>query len=265
MVISAPSGRRSPVSLRVRAELRTRIERGVWSAGMALPSEAALCREFGTSRGPVRRALAALRAEGFIVGGRGKPPVVGKVVPAQSLATFRSFTDWARAEGKTPGTRTLSLERRHAASAVAGLLELDEGAVVVELIRVRLLDEVPIMIERASFVPDVGRVLIGLDLDHASVSAELARHGFGLVQARHTIDAVAANPLDGEALGVPSGAALLRERRLSRDVHGRAVEYAEARFRSEFATFRIDNAAAGFTGDEAGTTAASPIEVRSLD
>lgn len=264
MAISAATGKRATVSHRVRTELRTRIERGVWTAGMPLPSEAALCREFGTSRGPVRRALAALRADGFIVGGRGRPPVVGKVVPAQSLATFRSFTDWAHASGKTPGTRILSLERRHAASTVAGLLELDEGAIIVELIRVRLLDEVPIMIERASFVPEVGRLLFGLDLEHASVSAELARHGSGLVRARHTIDAVAANPLDGEALGVSSGAPLLRERRLSRDAAGRAVEYAEARYRSEFATFRIDNSAAEASATHAGTTAASPIEVRTL-
>lgn len=231
---------------------------------MALPSEAALCREFGTSRGPIRRALAALRADGFIVGGRGKPPVVGKVVPAQSLATFRSFTDWAKAEGKTPGTRVLSLERRHAASATAGLLELDEGAYVVELIRVRLLDEVPIMIERASFVPEIGRLLLGLDLEHASVSAELARHGAALTRARHTIDAVAANPLDSEALGVHAGAPLLRERRLSHDAAGRAIEYAEARYRSEFATFRVDNSTADPVAADRGTTAASPIEVRSL-
>ncbi|WP_350348746.1 GntR family transcriptional regulator [Agromyces sp. G08B096] len=245
----------APVSQRVRAELRQRIERGEWTPGMSLPSEAALCREFGTSRGPVRRALSALRAEGFVVGGRGRPPVVGKVVPAQSLSTFKSFTEWAREEGKTPGTRTLVLERRASTSTVAGLLELDEGAVVVDLVRVRLLDDVPIMIERASFVPDVGRYLFGFDPDSGSVSAELARHGAPLVSARHTIDAVAANRLDAEALGIAAGAPLLRERRLSKDASGRPVEHAEARYRSEFATFRVDNRAMD----------ASPIEVRSSE
>lgn len=244
----------APVSQRVRAELRQRIERGEWAAGMPLPSEAALCREFGTSRGPVRRALSALRAEGFVVGGRGRAPVVGKVVPAQSLSTFRSFTEWATDEGKTPGTRTLTLERRASTTMVAGLLELDEGAVVVDLVRVRLLDDVPIMIERASFVPDVGRHLFGFDVDHGSVSAELARHDAPLVSASHTIDAVAANRLDAEALGIAAGAPLLRERRLSKDASGRPVEHAEARYRSEFATFRVDNRAK----DDAG-----PIEVRS--
>ncbi|QAY72904.1 GntR family transcriptional regulator [Agromyces protaetiae] len=242
----------APVAQRVRAVLRDRIERGEWPAGMALPSEAALCREFGTSRGPVRRALSGLRADGYVVGGRGRPPVVGRVVPSQSLAEFRSFTEWARAEGKTPGTRTLVLERRAAASSVAGLLELDEGAVVVDLVRVRLLDDVPIMIERASFVPDVGRYLFGIDTDTCSVSAELARHGVPLVSARHTIDAVSANRLDAEALGIAAGAPLLRERRLSKDASGRPLEHAEARYRSEFAAFRVDNRVPG----------ASPIEVR---
>ncbi|WP_127794627.1 GntR family transcriptional regulator [Agromyces sp. LHK192] len=242
----------APVAQRVRAELRQRIERGEWQPGMPLPSEAALCREFGTSRGPVRRALSALRAEGFVVGGRGRPPVVGRVVPAQSLTTFRSFTEWARAEGKAPGTRIVALERRHATSMVAGLLELDEGATVVDLVRVRLLDDVPIMIERASFPTEVGRHLFGFDPERGSVSAELARHGCQLASARHTIDAVSANRLDAEMLGVHEGAPLLRERRRSQDASGRAVEYADARYRSEYATFRVDNRAVD----------ASPIEVR---
>ncbi|QEO14823.1 GntR family transcriptional regulator [Agromyces intestinalis] len=233
----------SPVSHRVRVALLDRIVRGEWAPGTPLPSEAALCREFDTSRGTVRRALAGLRADGVVVGGRGRPPVVGKVVPAQSLDTLRSFTEWARSEGRVPGQRTLVLDRRSADSATAGLLGLDEGATVVALVRVRTLENVPVMLERSTFVPEVGRHLFGFDTDTGSVFAELARQGVALTSARHTIDAVGANRLDSEALRVPMGAPLLRERRRSSDATGRAVEVADDRFRPEQFSFRIDNAA----------------------
>lgn len=88
-------------------EMLRRIRTGEWSAGEKVPSEKSLIAEFGTSRGPVRQALAALRAEGMIVGGRGAPPRVHRTAPHQSFDTFMSFTEWARELGLQPGQRVL--------------------------------------------------------------------------------------------------------------------------------------------------------------
>lgn len=230
----------APVSQRVRVAVLDRIVRGEWPEGTPLPSEAALCREFGTSRGPVRSALAALRAEGAVLGGRGRAPVVGRVVPARPVLDGRSFTDWALAEGREPGRRVLSLDRRPATSAVAGVLGLDEGGTAVELVRVRLLDGRPVLLERAAFAPDVGRHLFGFDLDSGSVRAELARHGVAPSTVRHTMDAVAATRLDAESLAVPVGTPLLRDRRRAVDRAGRTVELTDARYRPDLAMLTVD-------------------------
>src|SRR2546426_8452427 len=72
----------------VAAELRDRIRRGDLPVGASLPSEAQLCREFVSSRGPVRQALATLREEGLIGGGRGRRPVALDAVPAPALTPF---------------------------------------------------------------------------------------------------------------------------------------------------------------------------------
>ncbi|WP_394553293.1 GntR family transcriptional regulator [Agromyces sp. MMS24-JH15] len=228
----------APVSQRVRLAVLDRIVRGEWAEGAPLPSEAAMCREFGTSRGSVRRALASLRAEGAIVGGRGRAPVVGRVVPSRPLLDARSFTEWARDEGRTAGQRTLSLDRRPATSHAAGALGLDEGATVVELVRVRTLDDVPVLLERAVFPPDVGRHLFGLDPVAGSVTAELARRGAAQVRSQHTVDAVGANRLDAETLAVPVGTPLLRDRRRAQDASGRTTTVVDARYRPDFATLR---------------------------
>ncbi|WP_289297672.1 winged helix-turn-helix domain-containing protein [Corynebacterium guaraldiae] len=56
--------------------LRNLIRSKKLSPGDFLPSEAELCEQFSSSRGPVRQAVAALRSEGLISSGRGRRSVV---------------------------------------------------------------------------------------------------------------------------------------------------------------------------------------------
>ncbi|OFI36799.1 GntR family transcriptional regulator [Arthrobacter sp. SW1] len=230
-----------PLHQRLSEEFRGRIRSGVWAAGSQLPSEAELCREFGTSRGPVRQALAALRAEGAVTGGRGKPPMVRGEVHSQSFSTFMSFTEWAHAIGKVPGQRTLEVARRTAGAEAARQLELDAGDAVVEVLRLRTLDGVPAMIERTSFILEVGRLLFDFDPDEGSIFAYLKGHGVDLSRARHTIDAVAADAQDAELLEREPGIPLLRERRVSLSMDGRKLEYSDDRYLPELTNFTVDN------------------------
>ena len=52
----------------IAATLRAEIQSGALAQGSALASEAELSDRFSVSRGTVRQALAALRAEGLITG-----------------------------------------------------------------------------------------------------------------------------------------------------------------------------------------------------
>ncbi|MEV1001803.1 GntR family transcriptional regulator [Nonomuraea sp. NPDC050202] len=51
----------------IEDRLRERIKMSMYPAGSMLPSEAALCAEFGVARNTVRRALAVLENEGLIL------------------------------------------------------------------------------------------------------------------------------------------------------------------------------------------------------
>ncbi|MEU1889125.1 GntR family transcriptional regulator [Micromonospora rifamycinica] len=53
-------------------ELRTRIQSGVIPPGSLLPAESALTVEFQTSRGTIRKAIAALRDEGLLLTEHGR-------------------------------------------------------------------------------------------------------------------------------------------------------------------------------------------------
>lgn len=58
--------RRTPIHRRVADDLAASIERGEHRPGGRLPSEAALVRELGVSRGTLRHALSTLRARGLV-------------------------------------------------------------------------------------------------------------------------------------------------------------------------------------------------------
>lgn len=227
---------------RIGEELRRRIFAGELAVGDPVPSEARLAADFGASRGTVRQALAGLRAEGLVGGGRGRPPVVRSAVASQPFATFLSFTAWARGLGRTPGQRTIEVARRGAGEAAADALDLAPGDPVVEVLRLRLLDGRPAMVERSTFVDDVGRLLLAADLDAGSIYAHLTDAGVDLAEARHTFDAVAADTGDAALLEVAPGAPLLRERRRATDRAGRALELGDDRYRPDLVTFTIENA-----------------------
>ncbi|MBW0119109.1 GntR family transcriptional regulator [Pseudonocardia abyssalis] len=231
----------APLHRTLAAELRRRIRSGAIGIGESLPSEAQLCREFAASRGPVRQALAALRDEGLIGGGQGKRPVVLDAVPAQPFESFQSFTRRAELTGHVPGQRLQEIALRRPEPAVAAALQLDDDTPAVQLLRLRLLDGRPAMLERMTYVESVGRALLDADLDAGSIYALLTSHGVDLHAARHTFDAVAADATDSALLEVPVGSPLLRERRLTSDSSGRPLEWSDDRYRSDVATVTVTN------------------------
>ena len=241
-----------PIHARVADELRARVGRGELVPGAALPSEARLCEEFGASRGTIRSALATLRREGLIDGSQGRPPVVRDAAASQPFENLLSFTAWAEQLGRTPGQRTVEVARRAVSGPAAHELGLEPGTVGVDVLRVRLLDGEPVMVERATFVEPVGRLLFDFDMDSGSIYAHLTAQGIDLRSARHTFDAVLASEVDAELLSIPVGAPLLRERRRATAADGTPLEYGDDRYRPDRVTFTIDNsrpASAGLTSD----------------
>lgn len=238
----------SPLHARVAASLRERIVRGELQPGAPLPSEARLCSQFDASRGTIRAALAALRREGLIAGGQGRPSTVRDTPLSQPFENLMSFSSWAEQIGRRPGQRTIEVARRGAQEPAASQLGLALGTPVVDVLRVRLLDDEPVMLERATFVEEVGRRLFDFDPDAGSIYAHLSRHGVDLHSARHTIDAVAADAADAELLGIPLGSPLLRERRRATSGDGAPLEYGDDRYRPDRVTFSIDNSRPGPSG-----------------
>jgi GntR family transcriptional regulator len=230
-----------PVYRKVADDITAAIEAGDFPPGALLPSEAELAERYSVSRGTVRQAFAALRADGVIASRRGARRVVIGGPRVQSFGELLSFSRWARALGQVPGGRVVSLERRHATEAETDRLGLAGDAFVYALVRVRLLSERPVMLERAVYPEKVGVLVAGLDLTSDSITQRLEELGVAFTDAEHVIDAVPASTEDARWLDVRAGLPLLRERRFTTDRSGLPVEWSDDRYLGTETAFSVRN------------------------
>ena len=229
---------------KVSEDIKAAIAAGSYPPGALLPSEAELAEQYSVSRGTVRQAFAALRADGVIASRRGARRVVIGGPRVQSFGELLSFSRWARAIGEVPTGRVVSLGRRPASDAEAVRLGLPEGGLVYSLVRVRLLSGRPVMLERAVYPENVGVLVAGFDLAAESIAERLEELGVVFTDAEHVIDAVPASAEDARWLGVRAGVPLLRERRFTTDRSGQPVEWSDDRYVGSLAAFSIRNSIA---------------------
>ena len=229
---------------KVAGDIKAAIAAGAYPAGTRLPSESELAGRYGVSRGTVRQAFAALRADGVIASRRGARRVVIGGPRVQSFGELLSFSRWARAIGEEPAGRVESLDQRPALPAEARQLALEPGEPVYHLVRVRLLSGRPVMIERATYPDKVGALVARLDLARDSITERLEELGIMFTDAEHVIDAVAADDADARLLAIAPRQPLLRERRLTTDRSAQPVEWSDDRYLGTEAAFSIRNSIA---------------------
>ena len=216
-----------------------RIAEGTWGPGQWLPSERRLCEMFGVSRVTVRRALAALVEEGLLEPDPGR----GWVVTAASLDeppnVLLSFTTMARERGLEP----TAIVREHAVRAAtmdeAEALGVAPGAELVHLERVRLLDGLPVALDR-SLVPLARCPAVAeTDFSTASLYKVLREHG-GLVPtfAETTVEAVEAGDELARVLDLPRSWPVLVTTQTTFDQHGWPLEASRIAYRGDRHRFR---------------------------
>jgi GntR family transcriptional regulator len=233
----------TPLHQQIAAELRRQIAEGELRPGDPLPSEHTLMRRFGVSRGTIRQARAALRSDGTITGSRGRRLAVRGPQLTQPLSELISFSAWIQSLGKRPSGRVIEFGPRPADDAQAAMLSVGPGATIYFLLRVRLADDEPLMIERTVFPPRVGQLVAALDLERQSIYADLGRQGVVFASARHVLGAMPASLVDARLLGIPVGTPLLRERRHTTSASGEPLEWSDDRYLADRINFTFANTA----------------------
>ena len=117
--------------------------------------------------------------------------------------------------------------------AEASRLQLDPGAEVIALRRLRLADDEPVAIEEAVFPATIATLFQRADLEHRSLHDTLVEGGHVPTMGRARLGAEAAGTDDALLLDVAPGSPLLVEKRVIHDQDGNPLELCESRYAGE--------------------------------
>lgn len=134
----------------IASDLRKQITDGIFTPGQQLALEKEMCTQYGVSRITIKRAVDELVKEGLVVKRRGSGTFVKSLededVKEISMANqFSGFT--ATFQGHEIGTKVLRFDIVHPAEDVASKLQMSVDDFIYNIVRVRSLDDKPIVVE----------------------------------------------------------------------------------------------------------------------
>ena len=138
---------KTPLYFQLKEELRKDILRGVFKEGDLIPSEREFAEKYHLSSTTIRRALNDLVHEDLLERKAGKGTFVKKQMVRRDLKKVLGFTANMLEMGLTPSTKVLEMEVVSANSFAREKMGLRRGAKVALIKRLRLANEIPMMLE----------------------------------------------------------------------------------------------------------------------
>ena len=224
-----------PLYRQIYEDLRDRIADGTYPVGAKLPSETELVADYNVSRLTVRRAIADLAADGFLITEQGRGSFVRKhKLWASSLrsSVTKSFTDICMEAGLAAGARLVSQEIVRAPARYAQALGVSEGSLLLCIRRIRSADDWPIIDEYTYLPYERFEGMLSKDLNDTSIFQAIEEVGGMRPFHAHdqVVSAVNATPDQAKELNVSVGAALLRRSATYVGADGKPISVARSYF-----------------------------------
>lgn len=237
--MSRDAANRLPLYVQVEDVLSERIASGALPAGCQLPSEESLISEFAVSRTTIRTTIQNLVRQGLVEIRRGRGTFVAQPGITQELTELTGFVEDMQVLGRHATARVLDKKVVPASDPVARQLALPVGTAVVQILRVRLADEVPLSFDETYLPEELGRKVMADDLVTEPIFSLLEqRYSTPLLEAEYQMEASIAGTAVAIALSVPPGSPIFLIERTSFSVGHRPVDYEKLHYRGDRIRFR---------------------------
>lgn len=203
-----------------------------------LPSERTMCEMWDYNRSTLRSAIKQLILEGKIynINGSGTYVARGKLV--RNLQDVYGFHKAAGLKGRKVDTRVICLDICETSKVIGRKLKLPLGHKLIRLIRLRFLDDIPVII--STIYMDAQRFKGLEDMDLTEVSFyDVLRDCFGVEVSggKEKLSLAYCDETEAGYLGIQAGTPVICQSGVTMDQKEQVFEYFKEITRSEYVCF----------------------------
>ena len=233
-----------PLYYQLAEILRRQIASGELEPGAQIPTERELCEQTGISRVTVRHAITYLITEGLLVAQPGKGTFVAEPKLSYEVFHLIGFTEKMMSQGKLISSRVIEQAVVVPPKSVASSLQLGRSDRTIKIVRLRLSQDVPLVLETV-FVPY--ELCPGLEQENLAGKSlyEILERQYRqrLQYARQTLEATVTNDFEAKIFGLGACNPMILLEGVTFTAQDRPIEnfkavYRGDRFKFEFASPR---------------------------
>ncbi|MBX3010103.1 MAG: GntR family transcriptional regulator [Caldilineaceae bacterium] len=229
-----------PLYYQLAEHLKEQIHAKELLAGAQIPPERELAQQMAVSRMTARQAVAYLVNEGLLEVKPGVGTFVAQPKLTHNALHLLGFSEEMARVGITVGSTVLRQELTRPPKPIAEQLQLAAHEQVVTIVRLRQVEQTPLLLETSCLPARLCPGLEALDLTGRSLYTllETQYHLLGY-RATQTIEATTITPYEQQLFQLAAGTAMLLLEGVAYDQHDRPFEYFKAVYRGDRFTFML--------------------------
>lgn len=221
--------------LEIAETLREKIQNGTYPKGSLLPNQVDLVQEFQVSRMTIKKAVDLLISEGLLYAKPGfGTRILAHALPSKEMVPvdeYLGLTQQLKKSQKKITSQVLTFKKIAATPFLQEKLMLENGSLVYEITRLRLLDDRPYVLEYSympvSLLPHLSAKILKKSIYHYAMETL----GLKIAGAYRTLSAAKTTPDDENYLHCQKDDPVLEVEQVVFLENGQPLDYSRARNR----------------------------------
>lgn len=233
---------RIPKYLQIEGWIEEMIAKGRFQLGDRLPAETKLAELCGVNRNTIRQAISDLGTRGLVTTKNGVGTFISSKMPQTarySLDHISSFVEDVREAGYKPRTKLISKNIIDATPEISEKLMLGSSPKVIQIVRLRIGDHIPFVLERSHLPYEEFKGIFDMDLTGSLYQVLVDHFRVDLDRSVQNFRAVLLNGVEAKLLKVPQGLPGIFLESIIYDARGVAVELLHSHYRGDKYVFQV--------------------------